>query len=38
MVAAKLANLGNGQRASEISEAVTQPKAAELLNVSEDSV
>lgn len=38
MVAAKLANLSNGQRASQICEAVTQPQAAGMLGVSERSV
>jgi len=38
MVAAKIATLQNGQHASETSEAVTQPQAAKLLNVSPDSV
>lgn len=38
LVAARIANLSNGQRASEISEAVTQPAAAALLNISADSV
>jgi hypothetical protein len=38
MIAAKLANLENGKRPSEISEGMTQPKAASLLNVSTDLV
>lgn len=37
-VAARLANLENGQRASSIDEAVTQAAAAKLLNVSKSSV
>ena len=44
MVAARLANLGHGQRADyletdrQISRSVTQPAAAEMLNVGERSV
>lgn len=38
MVAAKVANLKNGQRASQICEAVTQQQAANMVNVSKRSV
>lgn len=38
MVAASVANLSNGQRASPIGEGVTQQKAADLLNVSKRGV
>lgn len=38
MVAAKVANLKDGQQAASIEAAVTQPEAAEMLNVSRASV
>jgi hypothetical protein len=38
MIAAKLANLDSSKHAASIEAAISQPQAAELLNVSERSV